>query len=440
MALSCRVLGVSRAGYYAWRGRPPSARARADAALTAVIHRLHAESRGTYGSPRVHAELRAAGAPARPQAGGPADAPGRPGGVPRRRRRPRTTVADPAAAAAPDLVQRDFTAAGAGPACGWRTSPTSRPGRAGSTWRSCWTPSAAGSSAGPWPTTCARSWCSTPSTMALAGARPAAGLVHHSDRGCQYTALAFGQRLAEAGLVPSMSRSGDCWDNAVAESFFATLKRELVDRPDRAPWPDPGGGPAGALRVRRGVLQPPPAPLDARLPQPRGLRGRPPGHAGRGRGLTSRNDLVERCRTRTCLPKRANASRAVVGHGAGDKSGQVRRGPAADCSSPCSSCSTPTATATYSASSTGQVPRRPGGDIDWAGPVPGDTAATLWTDVHPYDELPRVADPPGRLGAELQQRRPGTPRYPLAAQLQPPTRRTWRRASCAGGSGGASAC
>jgi putative transposase len=59
-----------------------------------------------------------------------------------------------------------------------------------------------------------------------------------SIRGCQYTSLAVGRRLAESGLVPSMSRTGDCWDNAVAESFFATGKRELVARPDRAPWPD----------------------------------------------------------------------------------------------------------------------------------------------------------------------------------------------------------
>jgi len=76
--------------------------------------------------------------------------------------------------------------------------------------------------------------------LALATRRPVPGLVHHSDRGCQYTSLAFGRRLQAAGLVPSMSRTGNCWDNAVAESFFATLKRELVDRPDRAPWPTRG--------------------------------------------------------------------------------------------------------------------------------------------------------------------------------------------------------
>ena len=73
--------------------------------------------------------------------------------------------------------------------------------------------------------------------LALQQRRPAAGLIHPSDRGCQYTSRAFGRRLAESGLLSSISRTGDCWDNAVAASFFATLKRELVARPDRAPWP-----------------------------------------------------------------------------------------------------------------------------------------------------------------------------------------------------------
>jgi putative transposase len=108
VALSCRALGVSRAGYYAWRGRPPAARARADAELAAVIHRLHAESRGVYGSPRVHAELRARGRRhGRKRVARLMRHEGL-AGCPRPRRRPRTTVADPAAAAAPNLVQRHF--------------------------------------------------------------------------------------------------------------------------------------------------------------------------------------------------------------------------------------------------------------------------------------------------------------------------------------------
>jgi putative transposase len=236
VALSCRVLGVSRAGYYAWRGRPPSARARADAELTAAIHRLHAASRGVYGSPRIHADLQAEGrrhgrkrvARLMRQAGL--------AGCHRRRRRPRTTVADPAAAAAPNLVQRDF-----------------RPVAPDRLWLADITYIATGEG---WLYLAAVldafsrrvvGWALADHLrtelvlealdLALAGRRPAAGLIHHSDRGCQYAAVAFGRRLRAAGLVPSMSRTANCWDNAVAESFFATLKRELVDRPDRPAWP-----------------------------------------------------------------------------------------------------------------------------------------------------------------------------------------------------------
>jgi transposase InsO family protein len=107
VALSCRVLGGSRAGFSAWQGRPPSARARADAELTAVIHRLPRERRGTSGAPRIHADLRAAGRRhGRKRVARLMRTAGLPG-CHRRRRRPRTTVADPAAAPAPNRVQRD---------------------------------------------------------------------------------------------------------------------------------------------------------------------------------------------------------------------------------------------------------------------------------------------------------------------------------------------
>jgi putative transposase len=236
VALSCRVLGVSRAGFYAWRDRPPSARARAEAELTEVIHRLHAESRGVYGSPRVHAELRAAGrrhgrkrvARLMRQAGLR--------GCHRRRRRPRTTVADPAAAPAPNLVRRDFNPLA--PDRLWLADITYVPTEEGWLYLAAVLDAFSRRVVG---------WAMADHLrtelvldaleLALARRRPAAGLVHHSDRGCQYTALAFGRRLAESGLVPSMSRTANCFDNAVAESFFATLKRELVDRPDRAAWP-----------------------------------------------------------------------------------------------------------------------------------------------------------------------------------------------------------
>jgi len=236
VALSCRVLGVSRAGYYAWRGRPPAARARADAALTAAIHRIHTKSRGTYGSPRVHAELaqldqrcgrkrvarlmRAAGLV----------------GCQRRRRRPRTTVTDPAATPAPDLVRRRFTAPA--PDRVWLADISYIPTGEGWLYLAAVLDAFSRRVVG---------WAMADHlrtelvldalNLALWRRRPAPGLIHHTDRGCQYTSLAFGRRLRDAGLVPSMSRPANCWDNAAAESFFATLKRELVDRPDRAPWP-----------------------------------------------------------------------------------------------------------------------------------------------------------------------------------------------------------
>jgi putative transposase len=233
VALSCRVVGVSRAGFYAWRDRPPSARARADAELTRVIHRLHDESRGTYGSPRLHADLQAAGrrcgrkrvARLMRQVGL--------AGCHRRRRRPRTTLADPAARPAPNLVQRAFNPLA--PDQLWLADITYLPTGEGWLYLAAVLDAFSRRVVG---------WAMADHLrtelvldaldMALGTRRPAAGLVHHSDRGCQYTSLAFRRRLQAAGLVPSMSRVANCWDNAVAESFFATLKGELVDR---QPWP-----------------------------------------------------------------------------------------------------------------------------------------------------------------------------------------------------------
>jgi len=233
VALSCRVLGVSRAGYYAWRDRPPSARARADAELAEVIRGLHTQTRGVYGSPRIHAELQAAGrrcgrkrvARLMRQAGL--------AGCRRRRRQPRTTVSDPAATAAPDLVQRDFTPLA--PDRVWVADITYVPTEEGWLYLATVLDAFSRRVVG---------WAMADHLrtelvldaveLALRQRRPAPGLIHHSDRGCQYTSLAFGRHLRAAGLVSSMSRVGNCWDNAVAESFFATLKGELVDR---QPWP-----------------------------------------------------------------------------------------------------------------------------------------------------------------------------------------------------------
>jgi putative transposase len=236
VALSCRVLGVSRAGYYGWRGREPSARARADAALTAVIHRLHHESRGVYGAPRIHAELQARGRRHGRKRVARLMRQGGLAGCHRRRRRPRTTVADPAATPAPNLVQRHFDPLA--PDRLWLADITYIPTEEGWLYLAAVLDAFSRRVVGWAMANHLRTELVLDALdLALCQRRPAAGLVHHSDRGCQYTALAFGRRLAEAGLLPSMSRTGDCFDNAVAESFFATLKRELVDRPDRAPWP-----------------------------------------------------------------------------------------------------------------------------------------------------------------------------------------------------------
>ena len=160
VATMARVLGVSKAGFYAWLHRPPSAHAVADAALLKRVRTVHATSRQTYGAPRVHAELRAGGerhgckriARLMREAGL--------AGACHRRGGPATTVRGKDAQPAPDLVDRNFTAAGP-TSYGWLTSPMCRPRRGSCIWPSCWTPGAERPWVGPWPTTCAQSWCWT---------------------------------------------------------------------------------------------------------------------------------------------------------------------------------------------------------------------------------------------------------------------------------------
>jgi putative transposase len=232
----CRALGVSRSGYFAWRIRPAAARARADEALTEQIHQIHAQSRQTYGSIRVRAALRKRGAAVGRRR--VARLMRRAGlrGVHGQRRRVRTTVADPRAAPAPDRVERVFApAAIGGPDRLWLADISYIPTREGWLYLAIILDGFSRRVVG---------WAMADHLqtelvlaalrLALQRRRPAAGLIHHSDRGCQYTSLAFGQHLRVAGLVPSTGSVGDCYDNAVAESFFASLKVELVDRHD---WP-----------------------------------------------------------------------------------------------------------------------------------------------------------------------------------------------------------
>jgi putative transposase len=228
-----RVLGVARAGYYAWSSRPASARTLADQALTDQIRQIHARSRGTYGAPRVHAELRL-GLDIRVGRKRVArlmrDA--RLQGVHRRRLRG-LTRRDPQAAPAPDLVERNFTP----PASDrlWVADITQQ--RTGDGWLylavvlDSFSRRIVGWSMADHLRT---ELVLDALDMAVAQRQPAPGLVHHTDHGCQYTSLAFGRRLQQAGLVASMGTVGDALDNAVAESFFATLECELLDRYD---WP-----------------------------------------------------------------------------------------------------------------------------------------------------------------------------------------------------------
>jgi putative transposase len=227
----CHALGVSPSGYWAWRQRQqrPSARSQADAQLVEQIRAIHHASRGIYGVPRVHAELRARGT--RCGHNRVARLMRRAGLVgAHRRHRFQTTRRDPRAAPAPDLVQRAFVASA--PNTRWIADITDVP----TVWEGFlylavildvfsrrvvgWSMAShlrAGLVVGAL-------------EMAVWNRRPGEGLIHHSDHGCQYTSLLFGQRCQTVGIRCSMGSAGDCYDNAMAESFFATLECELLAR------------------------------------------------------------------------------------------------------------------------------------------------------------------------------------------------------------------
>lgn len=227
----CRVLEISRAGYYAWRGRPESRRAAANRELVADIRRVDRDVRGRYGSPRIHAELKAQG---RGMSRGRIERLMRHHGISAimaRPRRAKTTDSQHDGPIAPNLINRNFIAAAPNQiwladityvetAQGWLYLATvldlySRKivGWAMDDHLRTELPLAA-------------------LLMAITAQRPAAGLIHHSDRGVQYASADYRNALQFAGILPSMSRKGDCWDNAPMESFFHTLKTELVHHQD----------------------------------------------------------------------------------------------------------------------------------------------------------------------------------------------------------------
>ena len=228
MAALCRLLGVSRSGYYAWRQRPPSARARADRGLNRRIREIHERSRGTYGAPRIRAELRDAGvACSRKRVARLLRQAGLQGC--HRRTGPRIARRRPDTPAAPDLVRREFAAAS--PDRLWVADITYVPTWAGFLYLAVVLDVHSRRVVGWAMAEHLRSELVVEAVdMATSRRRPAPGAIHHSDQGSQDASLAFGQRLREAGLLGSMGSRGDCFDNALAESFFATLECELLAR------------------------------------------------------------------------------------------------------------------------------------------------------------------------------------------------------------------
>lgn len=226
----CEALDVSPAGYYEWRGRPPSARALADVDLRALIVRVHAESRRTYGRPRIHAELSAEGT----RVGSKRvrrlmKAAGIEGIRPRRFRK--TTDSSHGLPIAENVLAREFDVTQIGETNRiWAGDITYIPTREGWLYLAVvldlvsrrvigWSMS----------TTMERGIVLAALRCALRNRRPKAGAMFHSDRGSQYASADFTKILKKHGILASMSRKGDCWDNAVVESFFGSMKTELGD-------------------------------------------------------------------------------------------------------------------------------------------------------------------------------------------------------------------
>lgn len=224
----CRVLEVSRTGYHAWHTRPPSERAVADAALAAEIQGIHRTSRRTYGSPRVHEELKAGGKRhGKKRIARVMHAKGIRAKTARRFRT--TTDSNHALAIAPNTLDRQFAVAARPRDRVWVGDITYLWTAAGWLYLAVILDLSSRRVIG-WAMRHTLEGAITRDalSMALSGRTPEPGVLHHTDRGSQYAAGDYRALLAAHGMVCSMSRRGDCWDNAVAESFFATLKRELV--------------------------------------------------------------------------------------------------------------------------------------------------------------------------------------------------------------------
>jgi putative transposase len=224
----CRVLKVSPSGFYAWQGRSPSQRSIDDAVLTERIRAIHIASDENYGSPNIHAELRDEGTRVGRKRVARLMRKAGIRGVSRRRGFVVTTRRDPKQRPAPDLVKRKFVADG--PNQLWVADMTYVPTWAGFMFLAIvldvWSRRVVGWAIGE---TMAADLVLAALNMALTQRRPT-NVIHHSDQGSQYTSLAFGQRCTKMGVRPSMGSVGDAYDNAMAESFFASLECELLDR------------------------------------------------------------------------------------------------------------------------------------------------------------------------------------------------------------------
>jgi putative transposase len=223
----CRAFGVSPSGFYAWHGREPSARAIEDARLTARIQHYHARSRGAYGAPNIHADLRDEGIRVgKKRVARLMKANGLRGVC--RRKWVTTTTRDPEARPAPDLVERRFTADA--PNQLWVADITSIPTWAGFLYLAVVLDAFSRRIVGWAMAEHLRTELVVSALKMAIGQRRPRGVVHHSDQGTQYTSIEFGLRCKEAGVRPSMGTVGDAYDNAMCESFFATLECELLDR------------------------------------------------------------------------------------------------------------------------------------------------------------------------------------------------------------------
>jgi transposase InsO family protein len=242
---ACELMKVSRSAYYAARGCRPSPRAAQDAELAARVTVVHAESKGRYGSPRVHAQLRAQGLRhSRKRVARLMRAQGLQGRAAKRWKK--TTIADPAAAARADRIRRDFTADASKLNTRWCGDITYIATWEGWLYLATVIDIASRRVVGFALADHLRTELIAGAlSNAVAARDPEPGVIFHSDRGCQYTSAAYAALAEENEVTLSVGRTGQCWDNALAESFFSSLKGELID--DRA-WPTRAG-------ARRAVVE-----------------------------------------------------------------------------------------------------------------------------------------------------------------------------------------